>query len=309
MKAESISVIMSVYNETNSELESSINSILAQTYDRLEFIVIDDNPDNVRIRKFLESESDSRIKILYNHQNMGLVYSLNKALKNASGSIIARMDADDIAEKNRLEMEYLYLKKYNLDLVGTWIKLINTQNGELGALKFPTTSRGINHQIKYGGCLAHPTWLGKKELFSRLCGYRYIPYCEDYDFLLRAIKNGYKLGNVPQYGLNYRVREGGISLSNQNKQLVIRRFLSKQKSQIESIQIDKFIESKEFTREVHRLEAYEKAKKELKNHNKLAALKVITNKNLYVHLYEKYASLISRILYIEEYNENQNNKI
>lgn len=162
-----ISVIMSVYNETNEELQSSVNSILSQTYKNLEFIIIDDNPDNARIRNFLKNQTDPRIRVIYNTENKGLVYSLNLALDNTKGCIIARMDADDIAEKDRLEREYLYLKKCNLDLVGSWIRLINEKNKEIGKMEFPTTSRGIKYQIKYGGCLPHPTWMGKKENFFR----------------------------------------------------------------------------------------------------------------------------------------------
>lgn len=294
---ELISVIMSVYNESNRELELSINSILAQTYDYLELIVVNDNPEDVRIRKILEEISDQRVKIFSNCKNMGLVFSLNEALKNANGNIIARMDADDISEKDRLEREYLYLKKYNLDLVGSWIRLINEQNKEIGQMKFPTTSRGINHQIKYGGCLPHPTWMGKKETFSELGGYRSIPFCEDYDFLLRAIKKGYRLGNVPYCSLNYRIRESGISCSNKNKQLVIRRFLSKHRKQIDKVDIDNYIDSEILKKEICKLDIYEESKKELKEHKPFALLKLIRNKNLYIYLLEKYASILSRKIY------------
>ena len=144
-----ISVIMSVYNETNEELESSVNSILSQTYKNLEFIIIDDNPDNARIRNFLKNQTDPRIRVIYNTENKGLVYSLNLALDNTNGSVIARMDADDIAESNRLEKEFLFLKKNDLDLVGSWIKLIDTKDNRVGQMEFPTTHKGIIHQIKY----------------------------------------------------------------------------------------------------------------------------------------------------------------
>lgn len=294
---ELISVIMSVYNETNSELKLSINSILTQTYKSMEFIIVDDNPDNMRIREFLKNLSDNRIRILHNDKNKGLVYSLNKALKNAKGNIIARMDADDIAINNRLEMEYFFLKEHDLDLIGSWIKLINTNNDEIGELNFPVTSKGVNHQIKYGSCLAHPTWMGKREIFFKLNGYRDIPYCEDYDFLLRAIKNGCKLGNIPYYGLNYRIRDNGISHLNQNEQSVIRRFLAKNRNQIDVIDIDKYIVSEKFAQEVYNLNIYENAKNEFREHNLYALLKLIRNKNLYIYLREKYVSIILRNFY------------
>lgn len=130
--SELISIIMSVYNETDSVLALSVDSILSQSYSNFEFIIVDDNPNNTQIRDFLKRQSDPRIVRIYNKENRGLVYSLNKALKVAKGSIIARMDADDISEKDRIEKEYRYLKNHNLDLVGTWIHLIDSQNNKIG---------------------------------------------------------------------------------------------------------------------------------------------------------------------------------
>ena len=295
-----ISVIMSVYNETNEELESSVNSILSQTYKNLEFIIIDDNPDNARIRNFLKNQTDPRIRVIYNTENKGLVYSLNLALDNTNGSVIARMDADDIAESNRLEKEFLFLKKNDLDLVGSWIKLIDTKDNIVGQMEFPTTHKGIIHQIKYGGCLAHPSWLGKKDVFTELNGYRAIPYCEDYDFLLRAIKKGYNLGNIPCYCLNYRIRENGISNSNKNIQIAIRRYLAKNRNQIDKLDISKYLNSEEFLFEIHQLDLYELAKKNFRDHKSFSLLKLLKNKNLYSYLQEKYVSTIVRKVYKSE---------
>lgn len=299
--SELISVIMSVYNEKNTDLLLSINSILNQTYNNLEFIIVDDNPDNMRIKQILDGQTDPRINIIYNKKNMGLVFSLNEALKHVKGKYVARMDADDIAFKDRLELELNYLIKNNLDLVGTWVKLIDTQNLNIGELKFPTTSKGIKKQIRYGGCVAHPTWLGKSDMFFSLNGYRQMIYCEDYDFLLRAINKGYKLGNVPYYGLNYRIRENGVSLSNKTEQLVVRRFLSKNMSQIELVTEEKlheYIKSKKFQMEISHLNSYELAKKRLHNNELKAIIQLLKNKNLYKYIFEKFSSSINMRFYI-----------
>ena len=310
MNDKLISVIMSVYNETIEELESSVNSILAQTYKKLEFIIIDDNPSNPRVRDFLKKQTDTRIRVIYNTENKGLVYSLNLALGNANGSVIARMDADDIAENTRLEKEFFFLKKNDLDLVGSWINLIDTKDNIVGQMEFPTTHEGIIHQIKYGGCLAHPTWLGKKDIFTELNGYRTIPFCEDYDFLLRAIKKGYNLGNVPCYCLNYRIRENGISNSNKNRQIAIRRYLAKNRKQIDKIDISKYLDSDEFSFEIHQLDLYELAKKNFRDHKPFSLLKLLKNKNLYSYLQEKYINaVVRRFIRAKGNNENKNQQI
>ena len=298
--SELISIIMSVYNETDSVLALSVDSILSQSYSNFEFIIVDDNPNNTQIRDFLKRQSDPRIVRIYNKENRGLVYSLNKALKVAKGGIIARMDADDISEKDRIEKEYRYLKNHNLDLVGTWIHLIDSQNNKIGELKFPITSKGINQHIKLGGCIAHPSWMGKREVFVELNGYRSIPYCEDYDFLLRAIKAGFRMGNVPMFGLQYRIRKEGISLSNQNKQLTMRRYLARNRKKEEKIRMDSiedFLMSDKFQKEVAKLNDYENVKKNFKNKEFNASVHLICNKNFYIYLYEKLMSMLYKKLY------------
>lgn len=68
------------YNETTKELDESINSILQQTYSNFEFLIINDNPNNYELEKTLKSYKDSRIKIIHNEENLGLVKSLNSGL-------------------------------------------------------------------------------------------------------------------------------------------------------------------------------------------------------------------------------------
>ena len=79
-----VSVIMSVYNEESKWLRQSIESILNQTYSNLEFIIVVDNPECQRINELLleYKNKDNRIVVLKNEKNIGLVESLNKALRN-----------------------------------------------------------------------------------------------------------------------------------------------------------------------------------------------------------------------------------
>ena len=91
-----VSVIMSTYNNEKS-IESSVNSILNQTYKNIEFLIIDDfSTDNTfGILNNLKN-SDERIKVYRNSNNIGLTKSLNKLISKSKGNYIARQDADDI---------------------------------------------------------------------------------------------------------------------------------------------------------------------------------------------------------------------
>ena len=133
MEKEKISVIMSVYNEKERELKAAIDSILGQTYQNLEFIIILDNPLNKELQIVIEdyAKKDSRIRFFINKQNMGLVRSLNKALKYVTGRFIARMDADDVSLKSRLADQLDYLKKNNADFVFAGIEYIDEDDKKL----------------------------------------------------------------------------------------------------------------------------------------------------------------------------------
>lgn len=263
---EKISVIMSVYKENRLELKQSIESILNQTYKNIEFIIIIDYPEETWRKKFIENYNDSRIKLLINAKNFGLTYSLNRALGVATGQYIARMDADDISMLNRLEKQLIFLKQNNCDLCGSYMLAFNDFSETI--YYYPTKSKNIKKLLKERNCIAHPTWFGKRELFVALNGYRTIFACEDYDFLIRAIQKNYKLCNVNEVLLKYRLSNNSISRSNFEKQEIIANFLSKKfkkNQKISEEEVNRFINSNFFCKKVERLKQYNKLRNKYKN--------------------------------------------
>lgn len=112
-----ISVIMPVYN-AEKYVKESIDSILAQSFTDFELIIIDDCGQDHSMQ-YVKGYDDPRIIILENDANRGIAYSRNAGIKAASGELIALMDDDDIAPKNRFELEVEYLDKYpDVDVVG-----------------------------------------------------------------------------------------------------------------------------------------------------------------------------------------------
>lgn len=229
-KQKLISVIMSTYNECEDHLKASIESILNQTYDNIEFIIILDNPQNHMHLKVIEgyAKKDNRIKFIKNDSNLGLTESLNRGLKYTQGTYIARMDADDIALKDRLECQVQYLLEYNLDIVGGGISKID----ECGNLLYPykpmnSNLRSINWIMRYLNIIPHPTWVLKKEVYLNVGGYRDIHTAEDYDFLLRSIKKGFKIGILDKEILKYRLTVNGISRKFKFKQFLTTNYMTK----------------------------------------------------------------------------------
>lgn len=107
-----ISVIMSIYKEPIEWIKKSIDSILLQSFRDFEFIIVVDNPFYAELCVLLKEYEgkDHRITIIYNETNIGLTKSLNKAIGQAQGKYIARMDADDIALENRFDIQITFLE-------------------------------------------------------------------------------------------------------------------------------------------------------------------------------------------------------
>lgn len=274
---------MSTYNETYDEIRKSLQSILHQSYKNIELLVVIDNPDNYDVINYLKSLTDNRVRIIYNEKNLGFVASLNKALSLASGNFIARMDADDICELNRLSLQFSYLTENNLDLLGGSIKIIDENDNLITKQHFPSTSRRIEFFLNWGNCVPHPTWLVKKEVYDQLNGYRNVPRCEDFDFICRAIRKGYKIGNLNHYILQYRVRKKSISNSNKGEQYLIRRYISKNRFKPLTIEeINDYRSSNKYTKSIRLYNSFQKAKTQYNQNKKFLYFgKMITNKYFY----------------------------
>lgn len=225
-----ISVIMSVYNEEERLVKEAIESILNQTYKNIEYIIILDNPDNIALRQLLQKyeEYDDRIMLHINNMNIGLVKSLNIALTYCSGCYIARMDADDISLPNRIENQKMYLESAGYDFIFSNVKYIN----EEGKIFAESSERELSENqlrriLTNVNISNHPTWFLKKVVYDTLQGYREIPYCEDYDFTLRSLHEGFSIGKYNESVLLYRVRTNSISRINSLNQFLNMKGLAK----------------------------------------------------------------------------------
>ena len=237
-----ISVIMSTYKEDEKLLRESIESILNQTYKDFEYIIRLDYPDNDVHKSVIEEYAlkDDRIHFYINETNMGLTDSLNRGLSLCHGEYIARMDADDISLPDRLERQMKYLEKNHYDLIGGITEMINENGSLLYSIKsVPTDPKKINKALRYSQCIAHPTWLGKKEVFEKNAGYRHMPLCEDYDFTLRAVLNGFVISNLNEPVLKYRMTSNSISRSNLFEQYLYMSYITNEYKNKRVASVDK----------------------------------------------------------------------
>lgn len=216
MQNDLISVIMSTYNERLDWIEKSVESILDQTYKNIEFVIVVDNPEHVPLVEMLSryGSEDDRIRLIINETNQGLVKSLNLALESCNGKFIARMDADDISSPERLELQKNYLEENKLDFVFSGVEVIDEENiVQYESNSTESDAKETQSRLEKINMSYHSTWFLKREIYTQLEGYREIKYCEDYDFLLRSLNQGFKIGKMSGELVQYRIRQDSISRS------------------------------------------------------------------------------------------------
>lgn len=210
-----ISVIMSVYNEPDKWIEQSIDSILNQTFNDFEFIIINDNPGGVVQLTLLKefAAKDHRIKIIENETNLGLAASLNKGIDASTGTYIARMDADDISMPQRFELQVKYMKEHpEVSICGTWAYLF----GEIPLLtyrkyKMPSSPDESLIQSVFSSPLIHPSILARSEIMREFKYDSSLRKAQDYDLWTRILCNNGKIASIPKYLLRYRVTKKSIN--------------------------------------------------------------------------------------------------
>ncbi len=200
-----VSVLIPVYN-VEAYVELAVRSILEQTYQNLEIIIVDDcSTDRTHEICLNLRSTDSRIRVYRNESNRKISFTLNRAFAESTGIFIARMDGDDISEPDRISRQVDYLvANSELDLVGVNLIGIDPDGKELSRFTHISDEKLLLKSIRYVTPVSH-VWLARRSVYERLAAYRDIPGCEDYDFLLRMRSLGLRFSNVPDY-FGYRVR-------------------------------------------------------------------------------------------------------
>ena len=183
---------MPVYNGAEY-LKDAIESILVQTFDDFEFIIINDGStdESPAILNYYASK-DARIKVI-DQANQGIVTALNKGLSVAKGEWIFRMDQDDISLPNRFKLQVQLIKKDpTLVLLGGWSQQIDAQGNLLKINKLPAKNNQlINAMEGLRPFFAHPTACFRRDVVLRIGGYRErFRVAEDGELWLRLAGSG-----------------------------------------------------------------------------------------------------------------------
>lgn len=185
MKNPTISVLMSVYNG-EPYLSESIESILNQTYRDFEFIIINDGSTDSSWETIQHYAAQDGRVIPISQGNIGLTKSLNRGIQLARGEYIARQDADDVSEPNRLqEQNDWFSKNKHGILCGTQGKIQHNDK----FIKIPTpllNNRSIVRKLIYGNVFNHTSAMFRKTINDNTFLYNEnFKYAQDYELWSR----------------------------------------------------------------------------------------------------------------------------
>ncbi len=224
-----VSILMSTYNETIEEVTASVESMLNQTYQDMELIIVLDNPLNEHVNQWVKDmavKTNGKVRVVEHQENKGLVQSLNDAFAVSQGELLARMDADDISVATRLEKQVQYMEMHpECAVLGcNRIDIDEESNVIHHERRVIEKDKQIKKILRYGVPFTHPSIMMRREALEKVGGYRDIVAAEDYDLYLRFLKNGEGFANLSDRLIKYRVRKTGISISRSYEMLLGKKY-------------------------------------------------------------------------------------
>lgn len=215
-----MSVVMSAHNEL-PYVRRAVESIFQQTWSDFEFVIVDDASDDGTETYLRDVASDSdRVRLLVNETNRGLTASLNRALSEATGEYIVRLDADDRAYEDRIERQVEYMQNHpEIVAAGTWYEVVDSEGTVVNSVEPPTSTDAVRKALIKYNPICHPSIIIRREAIEAVSGYdeRY-PRAQDYDLWFRLLREG-GIANVPNTLTQRRYTDDCISVFAEDEQL------------------------------------------------------------------------------------------
>jgi hypothetical protein len=202
---------MRVY-DAEGYLRQSIDSILIQTFEDFELLIISEHNTSIESIAVIESCSDERIRHIHNATTLGAVRSLNVGLAAAKGEYIALMDADDVSMPQRFEREVQFLDRHpSVGVVGTAFQVIDEKGRVIWKHSHPTNPALMKWELMFNDVIANSSAMVRRSIYDQIGGYDPRIHCaEDYELWTRAARITC-LANLPDILLQWRRHKNSIS--------------------------------------------------------------------------------------------------
>ena len=203
-QAPEISVLMPAYNAEHY-ISQSVRSVLAQTFEDFELLVVNDASTD-RTLEILREIADPRLRIMDNPRNLGIVGSLNRAMSEAAGRYIARIDADDFCLPTRFAKQKAFLDQHPGTLI-VGAEMLVLERGEIKRSRQPgdPDPRVLQWMLHVSNPIGHVSMMFRAETVRKLPEYlrEEFKYAEDFDFSHRIMRMG-DIAVLPEYLVIYR---------------------------------------------------------------------------------------------------------
>jgi glycosyltransferase involved in cell wall biosynthesis len=199
-----VSIVMPVYDPHPVRFREAVDSILRQTMSDWELLIVED-PSPRSAAELLADVDDPRIRHLQRRDKGTLVESLNWGLAESLAPLVARADADDVCEPDRLEKQLAYLQEHpEVDVLGSQLAIIDDEGKPRGYRGYPLHHEAIARGMAISNAVAHPSVLFKKQSVLAAGGYRSF-FSEDYELWSRLLHRQAHFANYPEALVRYRV--------------------------------------------------------------------------------------------------------
>jgi len=201
------------YYKKEMFVKKSVKSLLNQTYQNFEIILVNDQADE-RSSIFLKDilNLDNRIKLVTNEKNLGVGESRNKAIEIAKGEYIAFCDCDDLWKNNKLEVQIEFMKNSNFDFSFTAYDVID-ENEKV--INFRKAEKNINFEKLVNSCdIGLSTVMIKSKIFENQ-KYKFprLVTKEDYVLWMNMAKNGIAINGINENLTSWRRAKNSLSSS------------------------------------------------------------------------------------------------
>ncbi len=220
-----VSVVMPTCKREVPYISRAVESLLNQTYENLEIIIIDDSPNDYHrreeIKNYIESLKDSRITYIQNEVNLGGALARNVGIFKATGDYITFLDDDDMYKAEKVEKQVKFMEENDFDLIFSNMEIKNSQGAIIDVRDYHDIWSFDNDELLKYHIMRHatgtPTYMFRAEKLKEIGGFDQAIMGQEFYLMLKAIENGFKIGYLDEYDVVVFRHKGEAISTGKNK--------------------------------------------------------------------------------------------